>query len=56
MTTAVAIAYDWLYKSLPASTRKLIKNSIYRNAIARVLKEYEREDRAVGPNVKRTGM
>lgn len=42
MTTAVAIAYDWLYKSLPASTRKLIKNSIYRNAIARVLKEYEK--------------
>lgn len=46
MTTAVAIAYDWLYKALPASTRKLVKNSIYRNAIVRVLKEYEEG----GPN------
>lgn len=41
MTTAVAIAYDWLFEALPISTRKLVKESIYRNAIVRVLKEYE---------------
>lgn len=42
MTTAVAIAYDWLYTALPASTKKLVKKSIYKNAISRVLQEYEK--------------
>lgn len=42
MTTAVAIAYDWLYTALPASTKKLVKKSIYKNAITRVLQEYEK--------------
>lgn len=42
MTTAVAIAYDWLYTTLPASTKKLVKKSIYKNAISRVLQEYEK--------------
>ncbi len=40
MTTAVAIAYDWLYDALPAATRKLVKETIYKNALSRVLKEY----------------
>lgn len=42
MTTAVAITYDWLYTALPASTKKLVKKSIYKNAISRVLQEYEK--------------
>lgn len=42
MTTAVAIAYDWLYTALPASIKKLVKKSIYKNAISRVLQEYEK--------------
>lgn len=41
MTTAVAIAYDWLYDALPASTRQLVKKTIYKNALSRVLKEYK---------------
>lgn len=41
MTTAVAIAYDWLYDALPATTRKLVKETIYKNALSRVLKEYK---------------
>ena len=40
MTTAVAIAYDWLYDVLPAATRKLVKETLYKNALGRVLKEY----------------
>lgn len=42
MTTAVAIAYDWLYTALPASTKKIVKKSIYKNAITRVLQEYKK--------------
>ncbi len=42
MTTAVAIAYDWLYDDLDAATRNLVKSTIYRNAITRVLNEYEK--------------
>lgn len=42
MTTAVAITYDWLYTALPASTKKLVKKSIYKNAISRVLQEYKK--------------
>lgn len=42
MTTAVAIAYDWLYRELPLSTRELVRKNLYRNAIAVVLREYER--------------
>ena len=40
MSTAVAIAYDWLYDALPAATRKLVKETLYKNALSRVLKEY----------------
>lgn len=42
MTTAVAIAYDWLFDALPETTRKIIKGSIYKNAISIVLREYEK--------------
>lgn len=42
MTTAVAIAYDWLFDALPEATRKIIKGSIYKNAISNVLREYEK--------------
>lgn len=44
MTTAVAIAYDWLFDALPETTRKIIKGSIYKNAISNVLREYEKGD------------
>ena len=40
ITTAVAIAYDWLYDSLPVTTRNLVKERIYTNALSWVLKEY----------------
>lgn len=42
MTTAVAIAYDWLFDVLPESTRQKVKESIYKNAISIVLREYEK--------------
>lgn len=42
MTTAVAIAYDWLFDALPESTRQKVKESIYKNAISIVLREYEK--------------
>lgn len=42
MTTAVAIAYDWLFDALPEATRQKVKESIYRNALSRVLREYEK--------------
>ncbi len=42
MTAAVAIAYDWLYHDLPHDTRQLVRASIYRNALYRVLREYEK--------------
>lgn len=42
MTAAVAIAYDWLYADLPHDTRQLVKASIYKNALYRVLREYEK--------------
>lgn len=42
MTTAVAIAYDWLYADLPHSTRQLVKACIYKNALHWVLREYEK--------------
>lgn len=42
MTTAVAIAYDWLFNALPESTRQKVKESIYKNAISIVLREYEK--------------
>lgn len=42
MTTAVAIAYDWLFAELPQATKQLVKASIYKNAIHRVLREYEK--------------
>lgn len=42
MATAVAIAYDWLYDALPASTKALVKKCLYERAIARVLREYEK--------------
>jgi len=42
MTTAVAIAYDWLFDALPETTRKIIKGSIYKNSISNVLREYEK--------------
>lgn len=40
MTTAVAVAYDWLYDALPRETREIVKNSIYKNAISHALREY----------------
>lgn len=42
MATAVAIAYDWLYDALPASTKALVKKCLYERAIVRVLREYEK--------------
>ena len=42
MTTAVAIAYDWLFDALPESTRQKVKESIYKNAISIVLREYKK--------------
>lgn len=42
MTTAVAIAYDWLFAELPQATKQLVKANIYKNAIHRVLREYEK--------------
>lgn len=40
MTTAVAIAYDWLFDALPEATKELVKNCIYKNAVSKVLREY----------------
>lgn len=42
MATAVAIAYDWLYDTLPVSTKELVKKCLYERAIVRVLREYEK--------------
>ena len=42
MTTAVAIAYDWLFEELPHSTKQLVKACIYKNALCRALLEYEK--------------
>lgn len=42
MTTAVAIAYDWLYDALSPSTRKLVKECLYKRAITTVLNEYRK--------------
>ena len=42
MTAAVAIAYDWLFAELPHATKQLVRASIYKNAIYRVLREYEK--------------
>lgn len=42
MTAAVAIAYDWLYDELPRATKQLVKACIYKNALHRVLAEYEK--------------
>ena len=35
MTTAVAIAYAWLFAELPQATKQLVKANIYKNAIHR---------------------
>lgn len=42
MATAVAIAYDWLYDALPASTKELVKKCLYERAIVHVLREYKK--------------
>lgn len=42
MATAVAIAYDWLYDVLPASTKEQAKKCLYERGIVRVLREYEK--------------
>ncbi len=42
MTAAVAIAYDWLHADLPYDTKQLVMASIYKNALYRVLREYEK--------------
>lgn len=42
MTTAVAVAYDWCYKDLSASTRKVIRTTLRKNALDQVLVEYEK--------------
>lgn len=41
MTTAVAIAYDWLYDVLAPSTRELVVHSIKTKALDLVVEEYE---------------
>ena len=41
MTTAVAIAYDWLYDVFTPATKELVVSSIKTKAIDIVLKEYE---------------
>lgn len=42
MSTAVAIAYDWLYDVLPQSTKDIAKQCLYERAVTRVLHEYEK--------------
>lgn len=42
MTTAIAIAYDWLYDVLPQSTKDLVKNTIYERNTQAALYEYEK--------------
>ena len=42
MTTAVAIAYDWLYDALPPTTKDIVKRCLYERAICLVLREYEK--------------
>lgn len=42
MSTAVAIAYDWLYDVLPQATKDRVKNCLYERAITTVLREYEK--------------
>ncbi len=41
MSTAVAIAYDWLFDVLPESTKAQVKKCLYDRAITTVLREYE---------------
>lgn len=41
MATAVAIAYDWLYHSLPDSTKTFVKDCLYNRAITPAINEYE---------------
>lgn len=40
MSTAVAIAYDWLHDVLPDSTKSKVKDTLYERAITPVLNEY----------------
>lgn len=42
MTTAVAIAYDWLYDMLPQATKNIVKHCLYERAVCPVLREYEK--------------
>lgn len=42
MTTAVAIAYDWLYAALSEDTRTLAVNAIKTKALPYVVREYEK--------------
>ena len=44
MTTAVAVAYDWMYEVLKPETKAAVVEAIHRNAIENVLKEYETGD------------
>lgn len=44
MTTAVAIAYDWLYNVLPAKTKDIVKKAIYQRAIVKAVSEYQTGD------------
>ncbi len=44
MATAVAIAYDWCYKDLPRSTRKIVEKSLKTKTIDLSLAEYETGD------------
>ena len=41
MSTAVAIAYDWLFDVLPEETKALVKECLYNRAITLAIKEYE---------------
>lgn len=41
LSTGVAIAYDWMYDVLPASTKEIVRKSLYDRAISIVLNEYK---------------
>ena len=42
MSTAVAIAYDWLYDALPQTTKEVVKKCLHERAVVTVLREYEK--------------
>lgn len=42
MSTAVAIAYDWLYDILPQTTKDIVKKCLFEHAISIALREYQK--------------